>query len=250
MALAWAAKMANIPCTVVMPNDSSLYKRQALEANDVEVVLCEATHTAREGTCNAIAKDRNWPAISPASLPAVAANGTITLEFLEQVPQLQAIMIPVGGGTQLSGGCIAAQATRPDVRMFGVEPAGKELEKSLRAGKPMWTRKGYLMTDSLADGMRMQAVDSLTFPIIAKHAEKTVFSATNEDIIKGMRLVFQYLKIVIEPAAAAGVGSLLSSRFQEVFADTEHIGVVLEGGNVDMDRLAALLKDPTVNNNK
>jgi serine racemase len=244
LALAWAANMANIPCTVVLTNTSSPLKRQIIRSFGAEVVLCEPTPTARVETCYAIAKERGWVVVPTADHPdVIAGQGTLTLEFLEQVPQLDVIISPVSGGGLLAGACVAAKEMKPDVRLYAVEPCGKELEKSLRAGKPLWTGPPVFMNHTIADGMRLQACAKQPFSIMVEHAEKTVFSVENDEISDAMRLIWERLKVVIEPSAASPVAALLSPKFQEVCADVENIGILLEGGNTDLNHLPWINKE-------
>ena len=238
MALAWAAKMANIPCTVVLTNTSSPLKCQIIKELGAEVVMCEPTQTARVSTCYKIAKERNWAVVPTADHDyVIAGQGTLTLEFLDQVPQLQAILSPVGGAGLLSGACVAGKGLKPDIRLYAVEPKGKELEKSLRAGKPLWEDPPVYMNYTIADGIRQQPVANKAFPILVQHAERDVFSVDNDEISNAMRLVLERLKVVIEPTAACTAAALLSPRFQELCADVEHVGLILEGGNTDFDHL-------------
>jgi serine racemase len=170
----------------------------------------------------------------------IAGQGTIALEFLQQVPLLDALIVPVGGGGMLSGICIAAKALKPSIRIFAAEPlAANDCAESIQAGERRLL-KGTPQT--VADGLRT-SLGEITWPIIKENVEE-VLTVTEEDIIRYMKLVWERMKICIESSAAVGVAAVMSEQFQELRKRDQNtdrplkrVGIVLCGGNVDLDAL-------------
>lgn len=236
-ALAWAAKTANIKCSVVVPNNSPKIKSQAIEGYGAELVFCEPTPADRQGTCERVAKERGYTIIPPYDHnDVIGGQGTIAVEFLKQVPDLDAILVPVSGGGMTSGIAIAAKTIKPDIKVFMVEVEGKMCEECLRAGERLWPNPPRFL-NTIADGIRLQQLGELTWPIILELVEKEVFSVKDEDIVKAMKFVFERMKLVIEPASGAGVAAVMSERLAAMDPTLRNVGVILCGGNVDINHL-------------
>ncbi|XP_060590782.1 probable serine racemase isoform X2 [Ruditapes philippinarum] len=237
LALAWVAKMRGLKCTIVTPKDTPVVKIRAIKSYGADVILCEPTLTSREETSKRFAEENNYEIIPSADhYDIIAGQGSIALEFLEDVPNLDAILIPASKGGMTAGIAIAAKAIKPSIKIFVVEPDGKELEKCLRAGTRLWPNPPCFV-NTLAEGIKIQQLGHLTWPIILGLAEKEVFTATNDDIIKGMKFVFERMKVVIEGASGAAIAAAMSTRLREMSSDLENVGVILCGGNVDLDNL-------------
>ena len=160
----------------------------------------------------------------------IAGQGTAALELLEDVPDLDAVIVPVGGGGMIGGYGVAIHGTKPAVQVFGAEPANADdAARSLATG----VRQPQVPPNSIADGL-LTNLGELTWPIIREHVQG-IFTATEAEIVAAMRVVWERMKLVIEPSAAVGVAVALGGAFRETAA--ERVGVVLCGGNVSLDKL-------------
>ena len=161
----------------------------------------------------------------------IAGQGTAALELLDQVPQLDAIVVPVGGGGLLSGTCITAKALNQSIRLFAAEPAGADdAARSMVAGRLI----PQTAPRTIADGL-LTSLGELTWPIIRDHVERVV-TVTDEQIIAAMRLAWERAKLLIEPSSAVALAAVLSDEFKRLDG-IERVGVILSGGNVDLDHL-------------
>ena len=161
----------------------------------------------------------------------IAGQGTAALELLEDVPDLDAVVSPVGGGGLLSGFCVASRGVNPAIRVFGAEPLGADdAARSKAAGRFI----PQTAPNTIADGL-LTSLGELTWPIIRDQVER-VFTVTEDQIRAAMRLVWERMKLVIEPSAAVGVAVVLSDEFRAL-AGVRKVGVVLCGGNVSLDKL-------------
>lgn len=231
-ALALAAKLRGIPAHVVMPANAAAVKRRAVAGYGARVIDCEPTLAARETTAAAIVRDSGATFIHPYDHPdVIAGQGTATLELFEQVPLLDAVVAPVGGGGLLSGLCIAARGLSPSIRIFAAEPTGADdTARSLAAGRLI----PQTAPNTIADGL-LTSLGELTWPIIRNHVERVV-TVDDERIVHAMRLAWERAKFLIEPSAATALAAVLSDEFKAT-KGLERVGVLLSGGNVDLDRL-------------
>jgi len=231
-AVALAAKLRGIAAHIVMPSTASPVKRRAVEAYGGRVITCEPTLEARESTAAAVLGETRGTLIPPYDHPdVIAGQGTAALELLEQAPHLNAIVVPVGGGGLLSGTCITASAVHPSIRLFAAEPAGADdAARSMVAG----TLIPQTAPRTIADGL-LTSLGELTWPIIRDHVE-CVVTVTDEQIIAAMRLAWERAKLLIEPSSAVALAAVLSDQFKGLDG-IEHVGVMLSGGNVDLDHL-------------
>jgi threonine dehydratase len=231
-ALALAARLRGIPAHLVMPSTAPAVKRRAVEEYGGRVVPCEPTLPAREAAAAAVRQQTGATLIHPYdNADVIAGQGTVALEFFEQVPDLDAIITPVGGGGLLSGVCVAAKALKPGIRIFAAEPAGADdAARSLAAGKliPQTGPK------TIADGL-LTSLGELTWPILRDHVEAVV-TVSEEEIVRAMRLAWERAKLLIEPSAAVAVAAALAESFRGR-AGLGRVGVVLSGGNVNLERL-------------
>ena len=231
-ALALAARVRGVPAYIVMPRTAPLVKKAAVEGYGGIVTLCEPTLAAREETAARLVAETGGTLIPPFDHPdVIAGQGTAALELLEDVPDLDAVVSPVGGGGLLSGFCVASRGVNPAIRVFGAEPLGADdAARSKAAGRFI----PQTAPNTIADGL-LTSLGELTWPIIRDQVER-VFTVTEDRIRAAMRLVWERMKLVIEPSAAVGVAVVLSDEFRAL-AGVRKVGVVLCGGNVSLDKL-------------
>ena len=229
-ALAYAAGLRGIHARIVMPVNAPETKRAAALAYGAEIIACEATNAARQATADRVAAETGALFIHSSNDPAViCGQGTLALELLEQAPSLDLVLVPVGGGGLAGGVGAAMHGLRPETRVVGVEPAGADdAYRSLQEGRILPS----LHPDTIADGLRT-ALGSHTFPLIQARLSEIV-TVSDAAIVEAMRLIWQRMKIVIEPSAAVPLAGLLEGK---VDAAGKRVGVVLSGGNVDLDAL-------------
>ncbi|HVR29185.1 MAG TPA: pyridoxal-phosphate dependent enzyme [Thermoanaerobaculia bacterium] len=229
-ALALAAQLRGASAYIVMPRTAREVKKRAVAGYGGEISFCAPTLEARETTLQRVIAERGCVAIHPYNDPdIVAGQGTAALELLEEVPDLDTLIVPVGGGGLLAGTAIAATESRPGIRVLGAEPAGADdAHRSLAAGRILPS----VDPRTIADGL-LTSLGELTFPVIQERVESIV-TVSEQAIVTAMRLVWERMKIVIEPSSAVPVAALLEKR-EEVGGT--RIGVILSGGNVDLDDL-------------
>jgi threonine dehydratase len=227
-ALALAARNAGIPAWVVMPHNAPPPKVDSVRRLGGEIVFCEPTLEAREATCAEVGARTGATLVHPYDDHAViAGQGTATLELLEQVDALDAVMVPVGGGGLLAGTSIVGRALGIDV--YGAEPeAVDDAARSLATG----VRQSPTGGATVADGLRT-ALGARPFDIVRRNVTGIV-TVSEAEIVSAMRLVWEVMKIVIEPSSAVPVAALLERRLQLA---GRRVGVILTGGNVDLDAL-------------
>ena len=229
-ALALAARLRGIPAYVVMPSSAPEIKRRAVAGYGAEIITCEPTLAARECTLEQVVGRTGAHFIHPYdNSRIIAGQGTAALELLEDVPDLDVVMAPVGGGGLLSGTCIATAALAPAVRVIAGEPAGADdAARSLAAGRIIPSENPR----TIADGL-LTSLGRLNFPIIRKHVQ-AIWTVEDDGIIRAMRLVWERMKIIIEPSSAVCLAAVLE-RPEEVAG--QRVGIIISGGNVDLDRL-------------
>ena len=230
-ALALAASIRGLEAHVVMPRNAPAIKRRAVEGYGGRIYTCEPTLPARQEMAAQVIERTGGALIPPYDHPdIIAGQGTTALELMEQAKRLEAIIAPVGGGGLVSGISIAAKGLDPQVRIFAAEPAGADdAARSMAAGRLI----PQTDSDTIADGL-LTSLGEWTWPIIRDHVER-VITVTDEQIIAAMRLVWERMKIIIEPSSAVAVAAALSDEFRSL-AGISRVGVVLSGGNVDLDR--------------
>jgi threonine dehydratase len=231
-ALALAAKLRGIPAHVVMPSTASPVKRRAVEGYGARVVVCEPNLAARESTAAQVLQETGGTMIPPYNHPhVIAGQGTAALELLEQVADLGAVVTPIGGGGLLSGVALAGRGLRPGLRVFGAEPAGADdAFRSKQAGRFI-PQTG---PNTIADGL-LTSMGELTWPVVRDLVEE-VIPVGEDEIISAMRLAWERAKLLIEPSSAVALAAVLSDRFRAL-QGIGRVGIVLSGGNVNLDRL-------------
>jgi threonine dehydratase len=229
-ALALAARLRGVPAFIVMPENASEVKKKAVAGYGAQIFSCEPTGAGRAERMAEVLAETGATFIHPSNDPLViAGQGTAALELLEEVSDLDVVMAPVGGGGLLSGTALAAAGLSPGVRVIGAEPEGADdAYRSLQEGRIIPS----VNPRTVADGLLTSLGDN-TFRIITEHVEQIV-TVSEEAIIAGMRHVWERMKIVIEPSAAVPVGALLEGKLD---LSSLRVGVILSGGNVDLDKL-------------
>src|SRR6516164_2214388 len=228
-ALARAAKLRGIPAHIVMPKNSAKVKVRAVESYGSHIVFCEPNDAAREAVCaDVIARTGATLIHSFENEDVMAGQGTAAVELLEEVA-VDLVMCPVGGGGLLAGTAVAAKSMRPKIKVIAVEPANADdAAQSFRAGKRIVTEKKF----TIADGLRTN-VGEKTFPIIERYVDDIV-TVSEEAIVSGMCTIWETMKIIIEPSAAVPYVAIVEKRFDAV---GKRVGIILTGGNVDLDTL-------------
>ncbi len=228
-ALALAASLRGIAAHIVMPRNASIAKRRAVEAYGGRIVPCDPTLAARQETAERVFRETGATLVHPYDDRAViAGQGTVAIELIEQEPDLDFIIAPVSGGGLLSGIALAAAAS-PDIEVLGAEPEqADDAFESLRAGRLVRPAS----TDTIADGLRA-SLSERTFAVIQRHVRE-IITVSEAEIVDAMRLLWERMKLVIEPSSATPLAAVLKrrERFQGGRA-----GLVLTGGNVDLEAL-------------
>ena len=229
-AVALAAQLRGIPAHIVMPSNSANVKIRAVEGYGAHVVFCEPTEEAREATCADVIKRTGATLIhSFENEDVIAGQGTAAVEFLEDVPDLDLLMCPVGGGGLLSGTAIAAKSMRPKIKVLAVEPANADdAAQSFRAGRRIVTEKKL----TIADGLRTN-IGEPNFKIVQRYVDDIV-TVSEEAIVSAMRAIWETMKIVIEPSAAVPYAAI---QEEKIGVGGKRVGIILTGGNVDLDAL-------------
>ena len=227
-ALALAARNRGIPAYIVMPSDAPAVKQEAVKDYGGEITFCEPTMSAREETAAEIHKRTGANLIHTFNDPRnICGYGTAAFELLEDVPELEVILTPTGGGGLLSGTLIAAKGLKPEIQVMGAEPAGADdAYRSWKAGKRILLEQAH----TIADGLRTSLGEE-TFPIIKELVDAIVLTS-EEAIMEAMRLVLERMKIVVEPSAVVPLAVLLE---QKVNLAGRKVGIILSGGNVDLE---------------
>jgi threonine dehydratase len=229
-ALALAARLRRIPAWIVMPTSAPAVKKAAVAGYGGQIVFCEPTLAARETTLAQVVAETGATFIPPYNhAQVIAGQGTAAMELCADVPGLDAVLAPVGGGGLVSGTALAVAALSPGTRVIAAEPAGADdAYRSLQAGHIL----PAVHPKTIADGL-LTSLGDMTFAIIQQHVEQ-IITVSEEAIIKAMRSVWERMKIIIEPSAAVPIGALLE---QPGDLRGKRLGVILSGGNVDLDRL-------------
>lgn len=235
-AVAMAAAARGIPAHVVIPEGAVRTKVAAIEAAGARIYRCAPTHAAREAEAGRVQAETGASLVHPfADARVMAGQGTAALELLLQVPALQMLTVPVGGGGLVSGCAVVASALRPDLAVIGAEPAGADdTARSLEAG----LRVTDGLPDTVCDGLRA-TVGAPNLAIMKSHGVR-VLTVTDAQILAAMRLLWTELKQLVEPSSATVMAMVMAHR--DVFADKD-VGLILTGGNVDLEDAFAAIRD-------
>lgn len=229
-ALALAARLRGVPAHIVMPGTAAAVKRRAVEGYGARVVTCAPTLEAREETAAAVLAETGGAFVHPYDdARVIAGQGTAALELLAQVEGLDAIVAPIGGGGMVSGTAIAVRALAPHTRVIAAEPAGADdAARSKAAGQLL----PQTAPQTVADGLRT-SLGQLTWPVVRDLVDQ-VITVGDDEILAAMRLLWERAKLLVEPSAAVALAAVLSEAFP---ASPRRVGIILTGGNVDLDAL-------------
>jgi len=229
-ALAYAAARRGIPAFIVMPETAPKVKQENVRRRGATIRFCAPTLEARDAACAAVRRDTGAMLIHPFDdVRVIAGQGTCALELLEETPGLDAVVAPVGGGGLLSGTAIAIKSRETSIRVLGAEPANADdAARSFRSGKvePLPT------ATTIADGLRT-TLSPRTLAAIRAGVD-AIGTASEAAIVRAMRMIWERMKIIVEPSAAVPLACLLEGTLE---ARGTRVGIILSGGNVDLDRL-------------
>ena len=234
--VALAAKLMGVSATIVMPSDAPESKLAATKGYGAEVVIYDRRLQSREELSAQIEKERGLTFIHPYDHSHImAGQGTAALELLEDVPDLDVLVTPVGGGGLLSGCATAAKAINPDIRIYGVETeTSDDWAQSFKTGE----RVKISPPNTIADGIRTQQPGELTFPVVRNLVEE-ILLVSDEQVVNAMIFILTRMKILAEPTGAVAPAALLNGLVE---ARGGKVGVIISGGNVDVALLVQLLQ--------
>jgi threonine dehydratase len=230
LSLSYAAGRRGIPVTVVMPHTAPQAKKDAVRGYGGKIIECEPSTSSREAVFADVMAASGADFVHPYNDPRViAGQATCSLELLDQVPDLDMVIAPIGGGGMVSGTCLTLSNLAPKVTIYAAEPLNADdAARSLKAG--------YIIADdapnTVADGLKVP-LKELTWHFVS-HFVSDIFTATEEEIIDAMKLTWKRMKIVIEPSCAVPLAAILKNP--EIFRG-KRVGVIITGGNVDLDTL-------------
>lgn len=229
-ALAYAAACRGVPAYVVMPDDAPEVKKAAVAGYGAEIIFSSPGQEARESALGRLLEETGATFIHPYdNYRVIAGQATAALELVNRVADLDTVIAPVGGGGLLSGTALTVSSLRPQAAIYGAEPKGADdARRSLRAGRIIFVKD----PQTIADGLRTSLGDR-TFPII-KRLVDDIITVDDTEIVEAMRLVWERMKIVVEPSAVLPLALLLASREQ---VKGRKIGLIFSGGNVDLQNL-------------
>jgi threonine dehydratase len=232
-AVAIAARLLGADATIVMPEDAPAAKLEATRGYGAEIVTYDRFGENREELGAKLAAERGLALVKPYDDPLVmAGQGTVALELLVEVPELDLLIAPVGGGGLIAGCATVAKTLHPEIRVAGVEPqAGDDTARSLAAGK----RVHVGVPRTIADGLQAPEPGELTFAVNRELVDEIV-TVSDAEIVDAMAFLFDRMKLVVEPSGAVGIAALLNGRLRGA-----SVGVVISGGNVGAQRFAELL---------
>lgn len=233
--VALAAKLLGVPAAIVMPHDAPAAKVAATREYGADVIFYERASANRAEIAEGIARERGAAVVPPYDDPEIiAGQGTVALEFVQDVSGLEVMLVPVGGGGLLAGCALAATALQPGIALYGVEPeAGDDFARSFAENR----RIEIAVPKTIADGQQTTSPGLLTFPIV-KRLCAGFYTVSDDEIRAAMRFAFERLKLVIEPSGASALAALLAGKCE---AGEKKIGIVISGGNVDPAAYAAII---------
>lgn len=235
-AVALVGKLLHAPTVIVMPHDAPAIKLAATRGYGAEVVVYDRVEQKREAIAKQLADKRGLTLVPPFEHPhIIAGQGTAALELLMDVPDLDVLLVPIGGGGLISGCSIAAHALQPGIRVIGIEPdTANDTFLSLQKGEITSTPQSH----SIMDGLLPTAPGQLTFSIMRQHLE-AIALVTDDEAAEAVRFLLLRMKLLVEPSGAAPVAALLADKISNV--QGKKVGVVLSGGNMDPGKLGGML---------
>lgn len=229
-AVALAAKMRGIPAHIVMPENAPKVKVNAVKDYGADITFCEPTQEAREATLKKVVEKTGATFIHPYdNRDIIMGQGSAAIELLEDQPQLDILVAPIGGGGLMSGSAIASSGLSPKTKIIGAEP---EVANDAYLSFTTGTLHPVQSTDTVADGLRT-SLSPLTFACIQKHVDDIV-TVTEDQIVEAMRFIWERMKIIIEPSCAVPVAAVFNGKID--IADKK-AGIIITGGNIDLDQL-------------
>jgi threonine dehydratase len=231
---ALAAKLLGVPATIVMPDDAPRVKLAATRGYGAEVVTYDRLTGNREAIARQLVEERGATLVPPFNDPhIIAGQGTAALELLEEIPDLDALVSPIGGGGLVSGCAIAAKGMRAQIKVFGVEAVGADdAQQSLRAGRII----SIPPPTTIADGIRTESVGTLTFPIMRALLSDIVI-VSDDEILDAVRFALTRMKIVVEPTGAVPIAAVMQNRIP---ASARRVGIIVSGGNISGELLSSM----------
>lgn len=229
-ALALAARMRGIPAYIVMPENAPEIKKKAVAGYGARITFCEPTLAARESTLKRVAEETGATEIHPYNnFNVICGQGTAAKELIEETGAPDLVMAPVGGGGLLSGTALSAKAMLPGVRVVAAEPAGAD-----DAFRSFYSHTliPSVAPRTIADGL-LTSLGSLTFPIILNEVDQ-IATVSEENIVAAMRMIWERMKIIIEPSSAVPLAAILENKVE---VKGKKVGIILSGGNVDLGKL-------------
>lgn len=230
LSLAYAAGRRGIPCTVVMPRTAPQAKKDAVRGYGGRVVECEPSTSSREAVFAEVVAETGAEFVHPYNdARVIAGQGTCSRELNEQVPGLEAVIAPIGGGGMISGTCLTLSTIAPGIKVYAAEP--KQADDAARS-----FRAGHIIADdapeTVADGLKVP-LKELTWHFVKTHVTD-ILTVEEDEIIEAMKMIWKRMKIVMEPSSAVPLAAIL--RNPKTFAG-KRVGVIITGGNVDLDKL-------------
>jgi threonine dehydratase len=235
--VALAARLLRAPAVICMPSDAPPIKVAATRGYGAEVIFYDRLRDDREAFARRIAEERGMTLVPPYDHPQIMAGaGTAALELIEQVPDLDIVVAPIGGGGLIAGTAIATHGLRPSAQVIGVEPEhADDTLRSLQAGE----RTSIAPPATVADGLRITMPGALTFPVVQRHVAEIV-TVSEEAILDAVRFALLRLKLVIEPSGAVTLAAALGGHLP---AGAQRAGLIVSGGNIDPDLLGSLWQE-------
>ncbi len=230
LCLAYAAGRRGIPCTVVMPRTAPQAKKDAVRAYGGRVVECEPSTSSREAVFAEVVAETGAEFVHPYNdARVIAGQATCSKELIEQVPDLDAVIAPIGGGGMVSGTCLTLSNLAPGIEIYAAEPEqADDAARSLHEGKII----AYDAPRTIADGLKVP-LKELTWHFVSRHVTD-ILTVSEDEIVAAMRLIWARMKIVMEPSSAVPLAAILKNP--DIFAG-KRVGVIITGGNVDLGRL-------------
>lgn len=229
-ALALAASRRGIPAYIVMPSNAPEVKKKAVAGYGATITFCQPTLSSRESTLDEVVRETGARVIHPYNnFEVICGQGTAALELLQDHPDLDIIITPVGGGGLLSGTATAARAIRHNIKIIGAEPLNaNDAWQSFRKGEIVPS----VSPNTIADGL-LTSLGDLTFAIIMNKVDD-IITVKEENIVRAMRTIWERMKIVVEPSAAVTLGIILENPG---LFEGRNVGLILSGGNVELSKL-------------
>ncbi len=235
-AIALSGQLLGIPTAILMPMDAPALKIDATRQYGGEVILFDRFNDDREALARKLADERGMALIPPYNhVDVIAGQGTAAMELIDEVGELDFLFVCTGGGGLLAGSALAARALSPNCKVYGVEPeAGNDVQQSFAKGEIV----KIATPKTIADGAQTQNPGSITFPLIQRHVDG-ILTATDAQLVEGMKFFAERMKMLVEPTGAL---SFAAARHAGLPVAGKRVGVIVSGGNVDLQRFAELVK--------